>query len=452
MLPPGPSAPPLVQTLRWLRAPVPLFEECRERYGPTFTLRLKVGAPIVCLTDPAHVKELFTAPPDVLHPGEGGRILEPILGSHSVLVLDEDAHLEQRRMMLPAFHGDRMTALTEALEELTARAVDELPRDEPVALHPRMQLLTLRVILRAIFGLRAGPRLERFETVLTDYLERGSAPVNMLPALQRDLGPRSPWGRFLRVRREALALLHEEIRARRADRDHDGDDVLAMLLGARHGDAGGGRPMADDEIADELMTLLVAGHETTASQLAWTFERLARTPDVLATAVRAADAGDDAYLTAVLNEGLRMRPVLLFAQPRAVHRDVELGGRRYTAGTCAITANVYLIHHDPEIYPQPHRFRPERFLERPPGTYTFVPFGGGRRRCLGMSFAMLEMRIVLRELLRRRTVQAVGDGGEGPLRRHITVSPARGGLVVLGDRGGYAARAAQTLATSSSSR
>jgi len=352
-------------------------------------------------------------------------------------------------MMLPAFHGDRMTALTDALVELTARAVAALPRDEPISLHPRMQQLTLQVILRAIFGLREGPRQDRFVEVFTEYLERGSRPVNMLPALQRDLGPRSPWGGFTRVRAEALGLLHEEIRARRADADHDGDDVLAMLLGATHGDGGGGRAMADDEIADELMTLLVAGHETTASQLAWTFERLARTPGALADAVRAADAGDDTHLTAVINEGLRMRPVLLFAQPRAVHRDVTLGGFDYTAGTCAITANVHLIHHDAAIYPQPYRFRPERFLERGPGTYTFVPFGGGRRRCLGRSFAMLEMRIVLAELLRETTVRAVGDAGEGPQRRHITVSPARGGRVVLRERPARtpAAAARETAAT-----
>lgn len=433
MLPPGPSAPSVVQTLRWLRAPAPFFEECRARYGRTFTMRLNVGGPIVSLSDPDHVKELFTAPPDVLHPGEGGRILEPLMGPRSVLVLDEDAHLEQRRMMLPAFHGDRMTALTQALVDLTERAVAALPRDEPIALHPRMQQLTLQVILRAIFGLREGPRQDRFLAVFTDFLEQGSLPVNMLPVLQRDLGPRSPWGRFALVRAQARGLLHEEIRERRAEggRAGSGDDVLAMLLGAAHGD---GTPMGDDEIADELMTLLVAGHETTASQLAWTFERLTRTPSALSAAVRAADDGDDRYLTAVLNEGLRMRPVLLFAQPRAVHRDVTLGGFDYTAGTCALTANVHLIHHDPELYPQPYRFRPERFLEQAPGTYTFVPFGGGRRRCLGMSFAMLEMRIVLGALLRATTVRAVGDAGEGPERRHITVSPARGGLVVLRDR------------------
>lgn len=439
MLPPGPSSPEFVQTLRWLRDPVSLFEDCRERYGQTFTLRLGVGSPIVCLTDPAHVKELFAAPPDVLHPGEGGRILEPVLGRHSVLLLDEDEHLEQRRLMLPAFHGERMTALTEVLTELTEASVGAWPRDETIALHPLLQRLTLEVILRAVFGIRRGPRLDEFLDVMTAYLERSARPYNMLPALQRDLGPRSPWGAFQRTRAQALALVHREIRERRAADEHDGDDVLAMLLGATHGD---GTPMSEDEITDELMTLLVAGHETTASQLAWTFERLTRLPDVLARVVRAADEGDDAYLTATLQEALRQRPVLLFAQPRSVRKPFSLAGFDYAPNSCALTANVHLIHHDPSIYPQPHEFRPERFLDQAPGTFTWVPFGGGRRRCLGMSFAMLEMRIVLAEVLRQATVSVVGPGdGEPRLRRHITLSPKYGTRVTLRSRAGVPAAA-----------
>lgn len=434
MLPPGPSAPEPIQTLRWVRDPVGLFEECRRRYGKTFTLRLGVGSPIVCLTDPADVKELFAAPPDVLHPGEGGRILEPILGSRSVLVLDEDEHLEQRRLMLPAFHGERMAALNDVLEDVVTRAVASWPRDETIALHPRLQHLTLEIILRAVFGIEAGGdgRLERFLHVMTRYLELSSRPVNMFPGFQRDLGPRSPWGRFVRTRAEALRLVHDEITTRRAAGDDDGDDVLAMLLAATHGD---GSPMADEEIADELMTLLVAGHETTASQLAWTFERLTRLPDVLERVTAAADAEDEAYLTATLQEALRQRPVLLFAQPRAVRKPFTLGGFEYAADSCALTANVHLIHHDPELYPEPQVFRPERFLEQGPGTFTWVPFGGGRRRCLGMSFAMLEMRIVLREVLRTATLSPVGPAdGEPRLRRHITLSPKHGARVVLRDR------------------
>ncbi|MCW2999251.1 MAG: cytochrome [Solirubrobacterales bacterium] len=429
-LPPGPKAPAALQTARWVRNPVPFFEECRERYGPRFTMRLLFGPPMVNLTDPAEIKEVFAAPPDVLEPGLGGRVLEPVVGARSVLVLDGAEHLRERRLMLPAFHGERMAALTGVLEEVTAREIATWPRDRPIELHGRMQGLTLEVILRAVFGLAPGPRLDTLRTVLTDYLEEASKPGNMLPVLQRDLGPRSPWGRFVRIRARALALISEEITRRRASDDGDHGDVLAMLLAATEED---GTPMPDRDIRDELMTLLVAGHETTASQLAWTCERLVRTPDVLARVQDAVDTGDDKYLVATIQEALRCRPVLLFAQPRHVSKPITVGGFDYQPG-CALTANVHLVHHDPQIYPDPHAFRPERFLAEGPGTFTWLPFGGGRRRCLGQAFAMLEMRVVLSALLANTDLAVAPDAAgqdERRLRRHITVSPAHGALVVL---------------------
>ncbi|MCW3017102.1 MAG: cytochrome, partial [Solirubrobacterales bacterium] len=329
-----------------------------------------------------------------------------------------------------AFHGERMTALTGVLEEVTAREIATWPRDRPVELHPRMQGLTLEVILRAVFGLEPGPRLDTLRTVLTEYLEEASKPQNMLPVLQRDLGPRSPWGRFVRIRARALGLISEEITRRRTAADGDHGDVLGMLLGATEED---GTPMPDLDIRDELMTLLVAGHETTASPLAWTCERLVRTPDVLARVQVAVDTGDDKYLVATIQEALRCRPVLMFAQPRHVSRPITVGGFDYQPG-CALTANVHLVHHDPKIYPDPHAFRPERFLDEGPGTFTWLPFGGGRRRCLGQAFAMLEMRVVLSALLASTDLAVAPDAAgadERRLRRHITVSPARGARVVL---------------------
>ncbi|WP_354700922.1 Putative cytochrome P450 138 [Paraconexibacter sp. AEG42_29] len=434
VLPPGPAAPPLVQTARWVRDPVTFFERCRNRYGRRFTVRFLFGPPIVSLSDPAEVKAIFGAPPDVLEPGFGGKILEPVLGSRSVLVLDGDDHLRQRRLMLPAFHGERMATLTGVLEEVTERAVAEWPRDRPIELHPRLQALTLEVILRAVFGLEPGPRLDALRTVFTAYLEEASKPHNMPTGLQRDLGRLSPWGRFLRVREQALGLVSAEIARRRTADQGDHGDVLAMLLGATEED---GTPMRDLDIRDELVTLLVAGHETTASQLAWTCERLVRTPDVLARAQAAVDAGDDAYLTATIQEALRCRPVLMFAQPRFVARPITVGDVAYPAGSCALTANVHLVHHDPDIYPDPYAFRPERFLEQAPGTFTWLPFGGGRRRCLGQAFAMLEMRVVLAALLRTTDLArdpAAAPGDEAHLRRHITVSPAEGARLVLQSR------------------
>ncbi|MCW3013597.1 MAG: cytochrome, partial [Solirubrobacterales bacterium] len=303
-LPPGPKTPAALQTARWVRSPVPFFEQCRERYGPRFTMRLLFGPALVNITDPAEIKEIFAAPPGVLDPGIGGRVLEPVLGARSVLVLDGDDHLRQRRLMLPAFHGERMAALTGVLEEVTAREIATWPRDRPVELHPRMQGLTLEVILRAVFGLEPGPRLDTLRTVLTAYLEEASKPQNMLPVFQRDLGRRSPWGRFVRIRARALGLISEEITRRRTAGDGDHGDVLGMLLGATEED---GTPMPDLDIRDELMTLLVAGHETTASQLAWTCERLVRTPEVLARVQAAVDTGDDKYLVATIQEALRCR-------------------------------------------------------------------------------------------------------------------------------------------------
>ncbi|MBJ7521123.1 MAG: cytochrome P450 [Solirubrobacteraceae bacterium] len=424
-LPPGPREPTAIQTLRFLTRPVPFLESCRRRYGGPFTIRLAGNVPFVVLTDPEHVKEFFAVAPDVLHPGEGGKVLGPIMGRHSVLLLDEDAHMEQRKLMLPAFHGEKMAALTGLLEEVTERAIASWPRDEEVALHPRLQAVTLEVILRAVFGFDEGARLDQMRTLLERYLIEGVHPAVMLPPLHWDLGPRSPWGRFSRTRAETLALLGREVAERRAS-GGESDDVLSMFLAAEHSD---GSPMRDEEIVDELMTLLVAGHETTASSLSFACADLVRNPGVYDRLTAAIDAGEDEYLDATITEALRRRPVLPFSQPRLAVKPVEVGGRRYEPGV-ALTAGIYLIQHDPSIYPEPYAFRPERWLDQRPGTYTWLPFGGGRRRCLGASFAQLEMKVVLRELLRQTTLSSSAPP-ERTARRHITVTPERGARVTL---------------------
>jgi cytochrome P450 len=427
-LPPGPKAPSWVQTMRWWTRPVPFFERCRARYGQRFTVRLLALPPFVMLTDPDEVKQVFTAPAEVLHPGSGARILEPVIGRNSVILLDEDAHLAQRRLMLPAFHGEQVARLAEVMAEVAAAQVERWPHNEPVALHPRLQALTLEVILRTVFGLDEGTRLERLRGHMTDVLAVGTSPVSLLPPLQHDLGPVTPWGRFLRTRAAVDAELFALIDERRRD-DAQRDDVLSLLLGARHED---GSPMSPQELRDELMTLLVAGHETTASQLAFTFERLVRTPDVLARLTEEIAGGDgDAYVTATVQESLRRRPVLPNAAPRLVMEEIEVGGWRYPAGVCLVP-NAYLIQHDPAIYPDPYAFRPERFLDTSPGTYTWIPFGGGRRRCLGAAFATVEMKVVLRTVLERAQPRLAGEGRlELSRRRSITLSPREGAEVVL---------------------
>jgi cytochrome P450 len=417
----------------WTR-PFGFLRQCRERYGKRFTIRLPLSPPFVMVTDPEEVKQVFTAPPDVLRPGEGARVLEPVVGSNSVILLDEGAHMEQRKLMLPAFHGGRMERLTGLMEEVAAEELAALPREAPVELHPHMQDLTLKIILRAVFGLDPGARFDALRQRLQAMLSFGDKPISLMAppkdsVVARALERAGPFAKFIRMQEEVDELLFALIGERRAAAA-EGDDVLAMLLEARHED---GSPMSEQEIRDELMTLLVAGHETTASTLAWAFERLARDPATLARLTDEIDSGDDAYLTATIQETLRTRPVLPNSAPRLVVKPFEAGGWTYPPG-CSLVPNAYLIHHDPEIYPEPDAFRPERFLGESPGTYTWIPFGGGRRRCLGASFAMLEMKVVLGRALAELTVNPTAGGAEVARRRNITVTPSGGATAILTDR------------------
>ncbi len=426
----------------WAR-PLAFPERCRARYGRRFTIRFPMAPPFVMLSDPEEVKQVFTAPPDVLHPGEGARVLEPVVGSNSVILLDGDAHMRQRKLMLPAFHGEKMEALSGLMAEVAEREVASWPRDEEVELQERFQHLTLEIVLRAVFGLDPGARLDALRERLSEMLRVGDRPISLVPLdpdgpLGRLLSKTRPLARFLAVQEEADALIFELIEERRRG-EEERDDVLSMLLAARDED---GAPMSDQELRDELMTLLVAGHETTASSLSWGFERLVRRPEALARLVEEVDAGeDDAYLTATIQETLRRRPVLPTAAPRLIKKPIEVGGWAYEPGACLVPA-TYLIHHDPEIYPDPYAFRPERFLDEAPGTYTWTPFGGGRRRCLGASFAMLEMKIVLRSVLGGCEVTSVEPDHEVARRRNITVRPGRGSRVVMQPRPGARASAA----------
>ena len=428
-LPPGPRMPAPLQMLGWWNRPIASMERWRAKFGKRYTLKLMGFPPFVVLSDPDDIKEVFQTPPDVLHPGEGAKILEPVVGTHSVILLDEDPHLEQRKLMLPAFHGKKMAALEGLMTEVTEREVDSWPlgRNEPF--HPRLQHVTLEIILRAVFGLDEGERLDALRDKLTQILAFGERPESMVPALQRDFIPfwDSPYRKFNRLKQEADELIFGLIDERRAATEQR-DDVLQMLLEAQHED---GSPMSPQELRDELMTLLVAGHETTASSLAWAFECLARHPRVVDRLQQETD-GDD-YLTATINEVLRRRPVLPNAEPRLTKREVTINGWTYPENVLLV-CNSYLVHHDPQIYEEPYAFRPERFLDEPPGTYTFLPFGGGRRRCIGASFATLEMKIVLKAVLERATPEPGTQGPELTRRRNITLSPRLGAPTTLKPR------------------
>jgi cytochrome P450 len=412
------------------------MERCRARYGRRFTIRIPAAPPFVMLSDPDDIKVVFTAPPDVLHPGQGARVLEPIVGSNSVLLLDEDAHMSQRKLMLPSFHGEQMGRLAGLMEEVTEREVASWPADEPLELHPLMQRLTLEIILRAAFGLDPGPRLDALRERLADMLAFGDRPISLAPPPKGGLAEKvlqrvGPFASFARMQAEADVLIYELIDERRAEGPGDRDDILATLLAARHED---GEPMSQQELRDELLTLLVAGHETTASSLAWAFATLPHNPEALQRLTDEVNDGDeDTYLTAVINETLRHRPVLPNAQPRYVVQEIDVNGWTCPTGVCLVPQS-YLLHHDAELYPDPYTFRPERFVGVKPGTYTWIPFGGGRRRCLGASFAIAEMKLVFRTALRAWDVRSAGGDIEMARRRNITVRPAGGARVVLSER------------------
>jgi cytochrome P450 len=425
--------PVLLQSLGIWARPTAFLERCRARYGRRFTVRLIGQPPLVMISDPEEIKEVFLAPPHVLHPGEGARILEPIVGANSLILLDGAPHLEQRRLLLPAFHGERMQGLAGLMQQLAESEVASWPTEEPVELHPRLQRLTLEIILRAVFGLHSGPRLDALRENLTQILALSESPLSLLPPPPRRLARFTPMARFERLNAEVDRLIYELIEQRRHDdgEAEEGEDILSLLLGARHED---GSPMSAVELRDELMTALVAGHETTASQLTWAFERLAHEPLVLERlrGELAADT-DEEYLTATINEILRHRPVLPNAEPRLVKEPVTIGGFSYPRGV-TLLANAYLVHHDETVYPDPYAFRPERFLGQAPGTYTWIPFGGGRRRCIGASFAVLEMKIAIRAVLERFEIAAANPTPEGTRRRSITISPADGGRMILHER------------------
>ena len=424
-LPPGPDWSLPRMTWAWWQRPLQTLEECRDRYGSMFTYRLPHEGTWVFVSDPEAIKQVFTGDPRLLHAGEANIILRPVLGDHSVLLLDEPEHMAQRKLMLPPFHGKRMQAYGDVMSELAAAEIERWPADRPLRTRPRMQAVTLEIILRAVFGIGEGERpvalRDRLRTGLDVLSDRRRLILFVL------IGPKRArrYPPFRRLMEELDELLYAEIAARRDAADlAERDDILSLLLQARHED---GRPMSDRELRDELMTLLVAGHETTATGLSWAIELLARHPEALARLEEEIAAGEDAYLDAVIKETLRLRPVIALVLRKLVE-PMEIGGRLLPAGV-SVAPSIYLAHRDPEIYPEPDRFRPERFLERPPGTYTWIPFGGGVRRCLGGAFAEFEMSVVLRELVARRRISPVGEP-EHSVRSTITNVPNRGAEVL----------------------
>jgi cytochrome P450 family 135 len=433
-LPPGPRLPYALQTVLVWQFTGPFLRWCRRRYGPTFTVRAYPATASVYITDPADLKAAFAAPPDVLHAGEANAILGPVLGRRSVLLADEDEHLRRRRLMLPFFHGDSVRRYTEVVSEIADAEVATWPEGKPIRLHERMQAITLEVILRAVIGVDDPARLAQFRVALRRVVE--FAPGVLLMWVWPRLGKVGIWRRQRRWQAEAEALLSQEIASRRAAPDlGERTDILSMLIRARYDDDTG---MDDEELRDQVMTMLLAGHETTATGLAWAFERLARNQDAMSAAVRAADEGDDAYLEAVVKETLRARPVIPDVA-RVVAKPINLAGYDLPAGV-TVLPSISLVQGS-GAFPDAKAFRPERFLDADPvPPYAWIPYGGGRRRCLGAAFANLEMRLVLARVLGQTELVAPTRRDEWALPQHITLVPARGARLVARRRAAAGSR------------
>ena len=437
-LPPGPRLPAVIQGLRFVTRPVGFFEDCRRRFGDPFTVRMPVGGPVVLFSDPAAVREIFTGDDEALHAGEANVILRGIVGANSLLLLDGARHMAERRMMMPPFHGERMLAYGAVMREVTEESVARWPIGRPFPALAETQAITLDVIVRTVFGVVDAER----RALLTDRLRRFMTiavnPLLLWPRLQVDLGPWSPWGRFLRLRRGIDALLDEEIACRRDARAAPADDVLSLLLAARDED---GRPMPDGALRDELMTLLLAGHETTATALAWTLHRILTEPGVLprlreeldrVTGGRPLEPGEVGrleYLDGVVKETLRLNPVIPDVM-RVLTRPTRIGGRELPAGV-GVAPNIYAAHRRPDVWRDPERFDPERFIGARTSPYAFFPFGGGVRRCLGMAFALYELRVVLATILARAELQLAPGYGLRVVRRNVTWAPSAGMPVIL---------------------
>ncbi len=427
-LPAGPAEPPAVQTLRWVLRPLAFMESARRRYGDAFSVRfIGFQSPLVVLSDPQALRELYTGRDHGLPPGRTFA-LRPLLGERSVLLLEGREHLERRRLMLPAFHGERVRAYGSAVREATEREIAGWPTGRAFAIHPGMQAITLEVILRAVFGVSDERRGERLHAMLRELLDATAVPGLQLGVLlARRLGKQGPLERIGALRAGADELLAAEIAERRADpRVGEGEDILSQLVAARFAD---GSAMDDDELRDQLMTLLVAGHETTATALAWAFDLLLHPPAALARLQEELARGEEDYLRAVVWEALRLRPVVPLAG-RRLGSELRVGGHVLPAGT-DVTPSIWLTNTRADVYPEPFAFRPERFLEQPPGTYSWIPFGGGSRRCLGAAFAEFEMRVVLATVLERCTLAAADARPEHAARRNVTLSPRHGTRVVV---------------------
>ena len=421
-LPPGPRTPATVTTARFVYRPLQMLQAWYHRYGPVFSVRFLSFGQGVYVADPEAIRELFTGDQSDLRAGEANSFMEPALGPHSVLVLDGPEHLRQRKLLLPPFQGSRVAAFRDVIREAAERELAGWTPGRELVLRERMRALTFEVICRAVFGVSDPERMARLRAKLIAVID--SNPLVMLvPALTVDLGPLSPGGRFARARRDADALLYQEIARRRSDPDlEERTDVLSLLLRARDEN---GRAMTDEELRDELFTMLAAGHETTATGLAFAFDLLLRNPRVLARLRQELEDGDgDAYLDAVMKETFRLRPVI-DAVERRLTRPRTVAGWDLPAGI-NVFPGIALVHMREDLYPRPFEFRPERFLEEGAESYAWLPFGGGIRRCIGAALAQAEMVEVLRVIVPAVELRPTRERPDPVVLKGVTLTPRHG--------------------------
>jgi cytochrome P450 len=435
---PGPRIPALLQMITYWKRPSWFVERARQRYGSRFSMSIRLPPrPLYVISDPEDIREMFMAPADVLHTGEGSITIEKFTGQSGLAWLDEEAHKVRRRILMPSMNGKVLGRIEASIDEMAARDIPSWPRGQDMSLHPFIHRFTLNVIREVIFG-QAPPSCW---TELLDVLEQmmrfndrmGSAMVihKMSPRVVRILRAIRPldFDNFLTQRERADELIAGAVEERRVS-GFEGDDMLSVLMGIRHDD---GSPLTPREFRDEIMTIFLAGTETTAVALSWAFEYLTLEPEVRRRLVAEIDAGKDDYLTATVHEVLRLRPSIPQIIPRMVMKPIEIGGVRFEPGM-VLWASAYLLHRNPTLYPDPYAFRPERFLGVKPGTNTWIPFGGGRIRCLGASIALLEMKAVLREALRSHDLQRPDPHPERPKSRSVSTRPAKGPRMVLRPR------------------
>lgn len=441
-LPDGPRDLPLLQLMRAIVQPLKSLDDVSRKYGRVYTAHFSGFQPIVVVAEPAGVEAIMTADPSQFEAGRGNKILAPLLGDASIVLLDGVPHQRQRRLLTPPFHGERMRSYGQWIYDIACQATDRWQPGQPFAARSVTQEISLRVILRAVFGLNQTGRAEQLRQQLNEYLEFFNIPLSatflFMPALQQNWGP---WGTLLRQQQQIDELIYAEIRDLQQHPERNGEDILSLMLAARDE---AGEPMAEQELRDELMTLLFAGHETTATALAWALYWIHRLPQVKEKLLQElASLGDNPdlntivrlpYLNAVCQETLRLYPVALFAFSRIFKTPVQFLDYKFEPGT-QLSPCIYLLHRHPDLYPEPEQFRPERFLERQFSPYEYLPFGGGNRRCIGTAFAQFEMKIVLAAILSRWELALPNDRPVQPIRRGVTLAPAKGvSMRVVGRR------------------